>query len=244
MFSSEEIARYSPQIILSNFGANGQLALKNAKVLLIGCGGLGSACSLYLVSAGIGSMTLFDYDKVELGNLHRQILYYTADLKMPKGEIAKNKLQKHNPLTKININNQKFEFLKNTQTKEFSDYDIILDCSDNQKTKRAVNSWSLYHNTKAIFAGAVGWNGFVFSLFPHQTACYRCLYGDTNIETPCSEVGVLGAVVGIIGCWQALEAIKILLGKGSFGKMFFFDGYYSRNYSINLKRKKNCQFCS
>jgi molybdopterin/thiamine biosynthesis adenylyltransferase len=243
MFSEEEIARYSSQIILPQIGAKGQLALKNAKILLVGCGGLGSACALYLATAGVGNITLIDQDQVELKNLQRQILYSLEDVGQNKVVAAKQKLQAHNPHPKIQIICEKFEFSQ--KTKNFEKYDLILDCSDNQKTKRAINRWSLHHKTVAIFAGAVSWHGFLFSLLPFQSACYECLYSKEVIDTPCSEVGVVGALVGVIGCMQAVEAMKILLGVGEnhFGVMFFFDGFYARDYKTKLKKKADCPAC-
>ena len=245
MFRAEEIARYASQIILPQIGAAGQDAFKNAKILLVGCGGLGSACSLYLVASGIGNITLVDDDKVELANLQRQILYNTNDIGQPKINIAAKTLQKHNPHTKITTVAKRFNFCSAAESEDVVDYNLIIDCSDNIQTKKAVNRWSLAHKITAIFAGAVGWNGFFFSLKPYQTACYECLYAKNNLSTPCDEVGIVGPLVGIIGCLQALTVLKILLAKDecNFGEMFFFDGLNFRNYSIKLQKRVNCPAC-
>ena len=246
MFSSEEVALYSSQIILPKFTAKGQKLLKKSNVLLVGCGGLGSVCALYLIRAGLGKITLLDHDKVELKNLQRQILYTNKDIHQSKVKVAKKKLFLSNPYVEIQAINKKFNFLKNKDSLAVKcNYDLILDCSDNYATKKSINSYSLYYKIPAVFAAAVGWSGFFFSVFPYKSACYECFYRKPIADTPCDQEGIVGPLVGVIGCWQALEAIKILLKlkEHSFGKVYFWDGLYNKNYIINVSKKKDCSAC-
>ena len=246
MFSPEEVGLYSSQIILPKFKAQGQKKLKNSNILLVGCGGLGSVCALYLIRAGVGKITLVDHDKVELKNLQRQILYTTKDINQSKVKVAKKKLFLSNPYIEIQAINKKFNFLKNKDFPFFgNNYDLVLDCSDNHFTKKSINAYSLYYKIPAVFAAAVGWSGFFFSVFPYKSACYECFYNKNIPDTPCEEEGIVGPLVGAIGCQQALESIKILLKlkEHSFGKVYFWDGLYNKNYAMKIFPQKNCPAC-
>lgn len=247
MFSSKEIQRYSSQIILPEIGAYGQQKLKNAKILIIGCGGLGSVASLYLASAGIGFLSLVDHDKLELSNLHRQILYETSGIGSSKVTLAAQRLKKTDPNLKIKTYLERFDFTEyqSSNSKKFKNHNLILDCSDNMKTKKFTNQLALYHQIPAVFAAAIRWSGSLFSLKPFESACYNCLYPANSVETSCDELGVVGPLVGAIGCFQALEAIKILIGRGNcFNQLLFVDGLQLITKQIKITRKADCSICS
>ncbi|MCX7941209.1 MAG: HesA/MoeB/ThiF family protein, partial [Endomicrobia bacterium] len=209
--------RYSRQIVLTQFGLKGQRKLLSSKVLIIGCGGLGSAAAYYLAAAGVGTIGLVDSESVEISNLQRQILYSTDDVGEKKVKIAKEKLHKLNPDIKIlayqlrvvpeNIR----EIIKQCNIKE---YDIILECSDNFPTKYAVNDICVITRKPLVYASVLGYDGQVTTIIPFKTACLRCICPQLPPENEipsCKEVGILGTLAGITGLLQATETIKYLL---------------------------------
>ena len=248
MLTSEAIQRYSSQIILPEIGAEGQKKICAAKLLIIGVGGLGSACSLYLAAAGVGFFGLLDNDKLELSNLHRQILYKTDSIGKKKTTLAKNRLKENNPNLHCELYTERFDFAtyRKISKQKFKDYKLIIDCSDNIKTKISANRLALYHKIPIIFGAAIQWSGNVFACRPFQDACYECLYSLSDTEARCDDLGVVGPLVGIIGTMQALAAIKILTQDDTtiYNTMHFIDGLHFLNQSIKLKRKKNCPACS
>ncbi len=249
MLSPETIQRYSSQIILHEIGALGQKKICDAKILIIGVGGLGSACSLYLVAAGVGFLGLLDDDKLELSNLHRQILYKSNSIGKEKTTLAQNRLKENNPNLHFELYTERFDFsnYKKEGTQKFKDYNLIVDCSDNMQTKISANRLALYHKIPIIFGAAIQWNGNVFASRPFQDACYECLYSLVETEARCDDLGVMGPLVGIIGNIQALTAIKIITQENNnaiFNTMHFIDGLHFRLQSIKLKKKQNCPACS
>ena len=247
MFSEEEVARYASQIILPEVDVAGQQKFKNSKLLIIGCGGLGSVAALYLAAAGIGSLGLVDKDQLELGNLHRQIIYKTAGIGKDKVKLAAKELQEINPEIKVTSYKLNFDFNPHQKEKiqKFKDYDLILDCSDNAKTKKFSNSLAIYYRIPIIFGAAIAWSGSIFSCIPFKSACYGCIYSKITSENTCDEIGVVGPLVGIIGSLQALEGLKFLLDRASFvNKMLFIDSLHFRTQFVNLNKNPICNFCS
>lgn len=226
MLSAEEKERYSRHLILEGFGEEAQLKLKNAKVLVVGAGGLGCPALLYLTAAGIGTIGIIDDDLVTESNLHRQILFSTDDIGKQKVVVAKTKLSSQNPfiaietyfsrLTKKNV----FDIIK--------DYDLVIDGSDNFSTRYLLNDACVILNKPLVYGAIHKFEGQV-SVFNYKNGpTYRCLFPEPPNEgemPACGEVGVLGVLPGIIGTWQATEAIKIItyVGEPLSGKLLSFD---------------------
>ena len=254
--SKEEIERYCRQILLPEISTNGQKLLKDAKVLIVGAGGLGSPCLLYLAGAGIGTLGIVDGDTVDESNLHRQIIHNTANKGINKAISAKNILKLFNPLVDI------ITFEENISNKNCisicEKFDVIMDCTDNPATRYLINDASVILNKPLVSGSAVKWEGQL-TIYNRKslkketeddTPCYRCMF---PIPTPasaicnCSDGGVFGPVPGIIGTLQASECVKLILGfedKILAKKMLLFDGLDLGFKIINLRGKvKNCIAC-
>ena len=218
--SSEELQLYNRHLLLEKIGIEGQLKLKNARVLVIGAGGLGCPVLLYLAGAGVGNIGIVDFDVVDISNLHRQVLYTTEDVGRPKAMQAAMHLIKRNPYVNIRPINEKLT-VENTLT-IFSEYDIIIDGTDNFETRYMINDACVLLNKTLIYGAVLKFAGQV-SVFNHllqngkRSATYRCLFPKSpdNDGMSCSEVGVLGVMPGIIGTLQAAETIKIITDIGS-----------------------------
>ncbi|MDP4267405.1 MAG: molybdopterin-synthase adenylyltransferase MoeB [Bacteroidota bacterium] len=239
IFSQEEIRRYNRQIILSEFGQKNQKKLKNAKVLVIGAGGLGCPVLMYLSAAGVGTIGILDYDIVDESNLHRQILFSSEDIDKPKVMAAKERLLKQNPF--INYNTHFTKLNKNNAIEIIQNYDIVVEGSDNFSTKYLVNDCCVILN-KPFVLGAINKFEGQLSVFNYKNGpTYRCFCPEPPdpLEAPtCSETGVIGVLPGIIGCLQANETIKIITGLGDVlsGKLLLFDSL-TLNYNLfNLSR--------
>ena len=241
------IERFSRQIILKDIGTLGQKKILSSKVLIIGVGGLGSPAAEFLSRAGIGSLGIVDNDKVSLSNLHRQSLYNTSDIGKFKVQIAKNKIKKINPNTKvtiykIRINNINFK-------KIINNYDYIVDGSDNFTTKFLINDFCLKFK-KILVTGAISkFDGhiFTFDFKNKKVPCLRCFFQEVTISDDllnCESEGILGTVAGIIGTIQANEVLKKILriGTGLDGYIFILDLLHLNFRKIKLKKRKNC-FC-
>lgn len=242
----EEVQRYSRQILLKEIGGVGQAALKSARVLIVGAGGLGGPSGLYLAAAGVGKIGIIDDDYVELSNLHRQIQFQTTDVNASKVESIGRTLRQLNPHI---ITGQHFERLTDENAKTIlKDYDVVLDGCDNFQTRFAVNKACLALSIPLI-SGALGRFDGQLAAFRNdgKSACYRCFVPQEpeNIEN-CAAVGVLGAMAGMIGSMMALEAMKVITGAGEplFGKLFLYDGLTAQARTINLPRDPSCPECS
>lgn len=226
MFSTEELNRYNRHIILPEIGIEGQEKLKQAKVLVIGAGGLGCPLLQYLVAAGVGHIGIVDNDKVDESNLQRQILYSSEDIGKYKAEVAKEKLSQQNPF--INLTSHISYLTSQNASQLISQYDIIVDGSDNFPTRYLVNDACVILNKPLVFGSVFKFEGQV-SVFNYKDGpTYRCLYPTPPApdEAPnCSEVGVIGVLPGIIGTLQANEVIKIITGIGEVlsGKLLTID---------------------
>lgn len=226
MLNKKELKRYSRHVILPEIGIKGQEKLKQAKVLVIGAGGLGCPVLQYLTAAGVGTIGIIDFDVVDETNLQRQILFDVKDIGKPKVEIAKQKLSGQNPYINFNIYNTKLT--KDNALNIFKDYDIIVDGSDNFPTRYLVNDACVIVGKPLVFGSIFKFEGQV-SVFNYNSGpTYRCLFpqppGPQDAPN-CSEIGVLGVLPGIIGCLQANETIKIIAGIGEplSGKLLIFD---------------------
>ncbi|MBX9853246.1 MAG: molybdopterin-synthase adenylyltransferase MoeB [Cytophagaceae bacterium] len=231
MFSPDELKRYNRHIILPEFGMEGQTKLKQAKVLVIGAGGLGCPVLQYLAAAGVGTIGIVDFDTVDESNLQRQVLFLTEDIGKPKAEVAAQKLSLQNPHSKLKIQNSKLD--KSNALQIICEYDLVVDGSDNFPTRYLVNDACVILNKPLIFGSIFKFEGQV-TVFNYtdksgkRGPTYRCLFPEAPAagEVPnCSEIGVLGVLPGLIGTMQANEAIKVITGIGEClsGKLFVLD---------------------
>jgi molybdopterin/thiamine biosynthesis adenylyltransferase len=236
---------YSRQLSMKELGHNGQQKLSNAKVAIVGAGGLGTVSSLYLALAGVGHLRLIDQDTVETQNLHRQILYTLEDLHFPKAEVAAKRLEKLNPLLKAeaiteNLNPKNAEqLLKGT--------DCVVDGLDNMSTRYAINRACARLKIPYIFGAAIGLEGNLSVFQTPETPCLECIMpnlSDTELQT-CNTRGVLGATPGIIGAMQALETIKVITGAGIplKGKLMVCDFNDMSFATIDISKRANCPAC-
>lgn len=245
MLNDGEFLRYSRQLLLDDIGPEGQLRLKQATILIVGLGGLGSPVSLYLAAAGVGHILLADDDTVHLTNLQRQILFSTEDLESAKAEQAKIRLQQLNP--EINYQVLQQRLTPDSLERIIPQADLVLDCCDNMATRHAVNAACVKHQVTLVSGSAVSFSGQLLVLTPpFEHGCYACLYPEQQEpERNCRTTGVLGPIVGTVGALQALEAIKILTGMPSAlnGKLQLFDGKQHHWNSLRLSRDPACAIC-
>jgi molybdopterin/thiamine biosynthesis adenylyltransferase/rhodanese-related sulfurtransferase len=244
-FSADEKIRYSRQTILQNIGTAGQTKLKNARILLIGAGGLGSSPAIYLTAAGVGTIGLVDDDKVSLSNLHRQVLHYTNDIDKPKVLSAKKKLEQINPNVKIVAHQERLTAAN--ALKLFADYDLIMDGTDNLPSRYLINDACVLAKKNFIFGGVHQFEGQL-SIFGTDGPCYRCLFRDPPPpgEMPsCAEAGVIGVLPGIIGLMQANEAVKWIcqIGEPLLGRLLIYDALSARLREIKIKKDPECPAC-
>lgn len=244
--SDEELSRYSRQILLSEVDYDGQLKLTESHAIIVGLGGLGSPVSLYLAAAGIGSLTLIDFDKVDDSNLQRQIVHREHNIGMPKVESAKENLEALNH--HINIQTIDKQLDEAEMQALIKTADVVIDCTDNFTTRFTLNR--ICHTTKTplVSGAAIRLEGQLstYDFRKEHSPCYQCLYNeDSGQELTCSQNGVLAPVVGMIGSMQAIEAIKALLGKPTLtGKLMIIDAYTMNIRTLNLKKDPNCPVCA
>jgi molybdopterin-synthase adenylyltransferase len=239
------IERFSRQIVLKDIGTLGQKKILSSKVLIIGVGGLGSPVAEFLSRAGVGSIGVVDDDKVSLSNLHRQSLYNTSDIKKSKVKIAKNKIKKINPNTKVTI--YKIRLNNSNFKKIINDYDYIVDGSDNFTTKFLLNDYCLKFK-KVLVTGAISkFDGhiFTFNFKNKKIPCLRCFFQESEISDDllnCESEGILGTVAGIVGTIQANEILKKILniGTGLDGYILILDLLHLKFRKVKLNKRKNC----
>ncbi|RKT42924.1 HesA/MoeB/ThiF family protein [Thiocapsa rosea] len=241
-----ELLRYSRQILLPDFGIEGQERLRASSVLVVGLGGLGSPVAMYLAAAGIGRLVLADFDAVDLSNLQRQIIHTTAQIGRPKAESARVALDALNP--GVDLVTVKRSLVEETLPDIVAEVDLVLDCCDNFATRFAVNAACVAAGVPLVSGAAIRLEGQV-TAFSGQPGgpCYECLYPrDASIDETCSTNGVLAPVVGIIGSIQATEAIKILTGLGEplFGRLLLLDAALMQWRSLRLPSDPSCPVCS
>ncbi|HWO43933.1 MAG TPA: HesA/MoeB/ThiF family protein [Candidatus Eisenbacteria bacterium] len=243
----DQIERYSRQIMVPDLGGKAQIRLLQARVLIIGAGGLGSPAALYLAAAGVGTLGLVDADKVELSNLQRQILHTTADLGRPKVDSAADALKRLNPDVKVVAHAERLE--EENAAALFAGWDFIIDGSDNFETKFAVNDAAVRLGIPYSHAGIVRLQGQTMTIAPRRSACYRCVFREPPPPSEilsCQQAGILGAVAGIIGSIQATEAIKWLAGLDEgllLDRLLTYDAKVTRFREVAVKRDPNCKAC-
>ena len=245
--SEEQIHRYSRQIILPGIGGKGQRKLAEAKVFIMGAGGLGSPAALYLAAAGVGTIGLADSDRVELSNLQRQILHRTCDVGFPKVESGKKTLESLNPEVIVRIYPERVTSAN--ARKMIKDYDLVLDGSDNFPTRFLIND-ACYFEKKTLISGAIlRFEGQLSTFKSHDSGpCYRCLLPEPpppGHVPSCQEAGVLGAVAGIIGLFQANEALKEILGIGQSmtGRFLLFNALDLSFTEMKIQKNPMCPLC-
>ena len=246
--TNEQLERYSRHIILNEIGGKGQKKLLEAKVLIIGAGGLGSPIALYLAAAGVGTIGIVDADVVDLSNLQRQIIHTTADIGTPKVDSAKATINAINPDVKV-ITYHEFVTSKNiVDIIKDQDYDFIIDGTDNFPVKFLINDACVFLKKPLSHAGSSRFRGQTMTYVPGEGPCYRCVF-----ETPppkgavpsCKEAGVLGAMAGVIGSIQATEAVKYILGIGDLltGYLLTYDALTMEFRKIKISHNHDCAVC-
>jgi molybdopterin/thiamine biosynthesis adenylyltransferase/rhodanese-related sulfurtransferase len=245
-FTPEQLTRYSRHFLLPEVGEAGQAKLLGAKVLLLGAGGLGSPTALYLAAAGVGTLGIVDHDVVDLSNLQRQILHTNDRIGTPKVESARVAIEALNPDVRVVMHQERLS--SENVLEIFKKYDIIVDGCDNFPTRYLVNDACVMLDKPNVHGSIFQFEGMAAVFAPHQGPCYRCLYPEPpppGAAPSCAEAGVLGVLPGLIGCVQALEAIKLILGIGRplIGRMAHFDTL-SMEVRINrLQRDPACPMC-
>jgi len=245
-FTDEQIERYSRHIILPEVGGVGQAKMLEARVLLIGAGGLGSPAGYYLAAAGVGNLGIVDFDTVDLSNLQRQIMHSTERIGQLKTESAKKTIQTLNPDVKVKLYNERLTSANILDI--FEDYDYILDGTDNFSTRYLINDACVMKNKTNIHGSILRFEGQATVFKPKVGPCYRCLYPEPpppGLVPNCQEGGVLGVLAGIIGNIQAAETLKMILGIGKplIGKLLLYDALNTDFRKLNLKRDSNCPVC-
>lgn len=246
-FTEDQVLRYARHIILPNIGGEGQRKLMQARVLLIGAGGLGSPAAMYLAAAGVGTLGLVDFDRVDLSNLQRQLLHDTEDVGRPKVESAKERLNSLNPNVEVNAHDvvltsqNAFEVLE--------PYDVIVDGTDNFPVRYLVNDAAQMLGKPLVYGSIYQFDGQASVFLPgSETPCYRCLFPHPpppGTVPSCAEAGVFGVLPGIIGSIQAVEAIKLVVGVGEplVGKLLLFDALAMEFTTVKLKWDPDCPVC-
>jgi len=245
----KQIDRYARHLVLREVGGPGQQKLLNAKVLIIGAGGLGSPLALYLAAAGVGTLGIVDDDEVSLSNLQRQVIHQTKDIGHAKTESAKEAIEALTPDVTVVPHNERLT--DENAASLIAQYDVVADGCDNFETRFLVND-TCFAERKPLVSAAIGeFDGQLATFKAHEPGypCYRCLYPEPpppGTIPPCSEAGILGAVAGIMGAWQALEVIREIVGFGDSlaGKLMLFDGLAARTRVITLPRDPRCALCS
>lgn len=244
--SQDELIRYNRHIMLPEVGLEGQMKLKQARVLVVGAGGLGSPACLYLAAAGIGHLGVVDPDAVDVSNLQRQILHGSSDVGHPKVESAHNRLHEINP--HVQVQTHETRLTSSNALEILRDYDVIVDGSDNFPTRYLVNDACVLLGKPNVYGSIYRFEGQASVFWAAKGACYRCLYPEPpppGMVPSCAEAGVLGVLPGIIGSIQANEVIKIILGIGDplINRLLLFDALSMTFRELNLARDPDCPVC-
>lgn len=244
--SDDEILRYSRQIILPEVGGEGQARLRGSAVLVAGAGGLGSPAALYLAAAGVGRLGLVDGDRVDLSNLQRQILHFSKDVGRPKVDSAREKLLALNPEIRVEAGCERLTAANAGEL--IRGFHAVVSAVDNAETRYALNDACVAAGVPLIDAGVVGFRAVLMTVVPGRGPCYRCLFPEpppAGGAPTCAEAGVIGALTGVMGSLQALEALKLLLGAGEayVGRVLQFDGLSGRFRETAWLRDPACPVC-
>ena len=247
-FTENQIHRYARHILLKEVGGIGQEKLLNAKVLVIGAGGLGSPVILYLAAAGVGTIGVIDDDKVDLSNLQRQIAHTTARIGMAKVASAAHAIADINP--DVHVIEHQERLTRDNVMAIIGDYDVIADGSDNFATRFLLNDACYFAKKTLVSAAVLRFDGQLATYKPHAGGpCYRCLYPEPpppGVIPTCEEAGVMGAVAGVMGTLQATEVLKELLGIGDSmaGRLMVYDALAATSRTVKVKPDPECALCS
>jgi sulfur-carrier protein adenylyltransferase/sulfurtransferase len=247
IFTQEQKSRYARHLMLAEVGEVGQAKLLNAKVLLLGAGGLGAPAGLYLAAAGVGTIGLVDDDVVDESNLQRQVIHSTKTVGMPKVESAKQTINALNPDVKVRMHQLRLS--SENVLDVIKDYDLVVDGTDNFQTRYLLNDASLILKKPVVNASIFQFEGQVTVFKPFEGPCYRCLYPEPpppGMAPSCNEAGVLGVLPGVIGVLQATEAVKLILGIGKplIGRLLQYDALNMKFREFKLPRDPKCVVCS
>lgn len=245
-FTEKQLERYSRHILLDDVGVEGQEKLLQAKVLIVGAGGLGSPAALYLAAAGIGTIGIVDNDSVEISNLQRQIAHFTKDLGVSKVDSAAEKMQAINP--DITIRTYKEYLCAANISNIIKGYDFVIDGTDNFPTKFLVNDACIFLGIPLSHGGILRFNGQTMTILPGNSACYRCSFRNPpppDAVPSCAQAGVLGAIAGMLGTIQAAEALKYITGAGDLltNTLLTFDARTMVFRKIKLNKQESCPLC-
>jgi molybdopterin-synthase adenylyltransferase len=246
LLTDEELLRYSRQILLQHVDIDGQLRLKQSRALIVGLGGLGSPVALYLAAAGVGELHLADFDTVDLTNLQRQIIHDSHSVGQTKVDSAVQRLTAINPEVKLVVHRTALD--ADSLAQAVAAVDLVLDCSDNFGTREAVNAACVAARKPLVSGAAIRLEGQLSVFDPRRetSPCYHCLYGHgSEADLTCSEAGVIGPLVGLVGSLQALEALKLLAGFGEplVGRLLLIDALTTRFRELRVKRDPSCSVC-
>ena len=240
MLTGNELERYDRQIMIRGFGQEGQEKLKRAKVFIAGAGGLGSAVATYLTAAGVGVIRIVDHDRVELSNLNRQVLHWDEDIGKGKTVSATEKLRKLNP--EVEIETIEEMITEANISRLVAGFDLIVDAMDNLPTRYLLNKVAVEKNIPFFHGAVYGFEGRAITIIPGKTACLRCVYRGAIRE---EKFPVIGVTPAVIGCIQATEVIKYLVGIGQLltNRLLIYDGLNMKFTEFRLKRDPNCEHC-
>jgi len=244
--SSAERDRYARHLVLLEIGEEGQRKLKNARVVVVGLGGLGSPAALYLAAAGVGTLGLVDDEVVELSNLQRQVIHFSSSQGMPKVRSAEARLREVNP--HVQVEGMQVRLRAVNALDLLKKYDVVIDASDNLETRYLINDACALLGLPDVYGSVVGFEGHVSVFDARKGPCYRCLYPRPpepgSIRT-CSEAGVLGVLPGMVGTLQAAEALKLVLGVGEslIGRVVLVDALGARFDEMRLQKDQECPLC-
>ena len=245
-FTNEQLERYSRHIILQEVGVKGQKKLLNASVLIIGAGGLGAPAALYLAAAGVGTIGIVDADEVDLSNLQRQVIHTTNDVGKAKVKSAAETMEAINPDVTVKTYRT---FVDSSNIMDLiKDYDFIIDGTDNFPAKFLINDACVMAEKPFSHAGIIRFKGQLMTYVPGEGPCYRCVFKNPppkDAVPTCKQAGVIGAMGGVIGSLQAMEAIKYIIGKGDLltGKLLTYDALKMEFHTIKLPKDDRCAVC-
>ncbi len=245
-FTNDQMNRYSRHIILSEIGVKGQKKLLNASVLIIGAGGLGAPAAMYLAAAGVGKIGIVDADVVDLSNLQRQIIHSTPDIDKKKVDSAKETINAMNPDVEV-VTYPYFLYSDNIE-EIIKDYDFIIDGTDNFPAKFLINDACVLNEKPFSHAGIIRFQGQLLTYVPGEGPCYRCVFKNPppkDAVPTCKEAGVIGAMGGVIGSLQAMEAVKYITGVGELltGSLLTYDALKMEFHKVKLPHTKDCAIC-
>lgn len=239
--------RYARQLLLPGLGEAGQSALADASVTIIGCGGLGTLAAAYIAGAGVGHLRLVDGDRVELSNLHRQLMFREEDIGRNKAEALATALLERN--SDIHCEPEPARASAEALPALIEDADLVLDCCDNFPTRYAINAGCVAQRKSLLTAAAIRREGLVLSLLPGREghACYHCVFpqdADTSVGERCQDAGVLGPSVGVVASWQAAQAITILTGRGAYDRLWRWDARTGEMRNLRVPPDSQCSVCA